>query len=319
MHSIEKPCLANPVIADRQTSRLADLSRRLIAASIAAVLVIVSSAGAKAQEPESQSERGIDTKNMFGFTSGTDVGLAGERELELETDLAFQKRAGSYNAVEQNVIFEFSPSDAFEIDATLLGAYDQISRVDGLANRTEANFDGLATKFNYVFVQRSPSSPIGLTVWIEPAWTRIDDAGKLNKGFSAETRIILDTELVPDRLFAALNLIYAPQISHDFGAPGWTRSADLGVSGALAYALETNVLLGAELEYFRAYNGLTFGTFAGNALYFGPTLYVRVNKTVFVGAAISTQIAGNAAGDPNHLDLTNFSRNKAELTIGIEF
>ncbi len=121
---------------------------------------------------------------MFGFTSGTDVGLAGERELELETDLAFHKRAGSYNAVRAERHLRVQSKQCIRNRRHALGAYDKISRVDGLANRTGANFDGLATKFNYVFVQRGPSSPIGLTVWIEPAWTRIDDAGKLNRGFS---------------------------------------------------------------------------------------------------------------------------------------
>jgi hypothetical protein len=290
-----------------------------IIAGLSAALLIVLPAAAGAQESDAGLVKDIDTKNMFGFTSGTDVGRAGERELELETDLAFQKRNGSYNAVEQDVTFEYSPSDVFEIDARVVGAFDKIDGVDGLDNRRGANFGGLGSKFNYVFVPRGPNSPVGFTVWVQPAWSRVDDAGKVNMGFSAETRIVLDTELVPDRLFAAFNASYVPQISRDFKAPNWMRSADVGVSAALAYAIEPNVMLGAEVEYQRASKGLTFEAFAGNALYFGPTLYVRVNKTLFVAGAISTQIAGNAASDSNRLDLANFSRNKAELTIGIEF
>ncbi len=41
----------------------------------------------------------IDTEHMFGFTEGSDIGEAGERELEAEPTGRFGKQDGSYNAV----------------------------------------------------------------------------------------------------------------------------------------------------------------------------------------------------------------------------
>ena len=77
--------------------------------------------------------------------------------------------------------------------------------------------------------------------------------------------------------------------------------------------------LGAELEYLRSFDGLGVSRFNGDALSFGPTFYLHFNETLFIAGAFSTQIAGRAVGDPNLLDLIHFSRNKAELTVGVDF
>ena len=34
---------------------------------------------------------GVDTEHLFGFTEGTDIGAAGEKELELDFDLSFRQ------------------------------------------------------------------------------------------------------------------------------------------------------------------------------------------------------------------------------------
>jgi hypothetical protein len=69
------------------------------------------------------------------------------------------------------------------------------------------------------------------------------------------------------------------------------------------------VALGAELEYYRAHQGLGLSTLAGDALYVGPTFHMQVTNKFILAAAFSTQITGH--DNANILDLTNFSRNKA--------
>ena len=127
------------------------------------------------------------------------------------------------------------------------------------------------------------------------------------------------SELVPDRLFAAFNLIYTPEIEREFGSPDWKRASTLGVLGALTYRIMPKVALGAELEYYRAHEGLGLNTLAGDALYVGPTFHMQVTNKFILAAAFSTQIAGHASGNANFLDLTNFSRNKAFLRAVFEF
>src|SRR4051794_11144752 len=40
----------------------------------------------------------VDTEHIFGFTEGSDIGDAGEREVEAQSFLRFGKQSGVYNA-----------------------------------------------------------------------------------------------------------------------------------------------------------------------------------------------------------------------------
>jgi hypothetical protein len=53
----------------------------------------------------------IDTEHIFGFTEGSDVGEAGEKELEVEPLGRFGKRVGSYAATSTEVSLKYTPVD----------------------------------------------------------------------------------------------------------------------------------------------------------------------------------------------------------------
>jgi hypothetical protein len=287
--------------------------------ALAAALLLVSPAVSSAQETAAGSYRELETKYIFGFTTGSDIGFEGERELEFETNLRFQRRGGVYNQLEQEVEFEYNPTDSFQIEPGVHGVFSQINGVEGFENLESVNFGGLGSMFSYVLIGRGPGAPAGVTISVEPEWLRIDDGGRLVTGFSAQTKIIADTELVANRLFAAVNAIYSPEITRDFGNQNWAGASQLGLTTALTYRSTPNVVLGGELEYYRAYDGAGLNAFAGHALYAGPTCFIELTHKIHLSAAFSTQIAGHAADNPNPLDLTNFSRNKARLRALFEF
>ncbi|MGH6851830.1 MAG: hypothetical protein ACREDJ_01250 [Methylocella sp.] len=284
-----------------------------------ATLPLFFSAAASAQFTPPDSFRELESKYIFGFTVGSDIGEEGEREIESETNIAFQKRTGSYAALDQEVELEYNPTDSFQIEPGAHGVANWISGVAGLDDRHGANFGGLSTAFRYLVIGRGPGAPVGLQIAVEPEWSRVDDAGKLTTDFNAETSIIADTELVPNRLFAAFNATYTPDIEREFGTPNWQGESTLGLKTALTYRITQSVAVGGELEYYRAYEGAGFNRFAGDALFAGPTCFVQFTNKLFLSAAYSTQIAGHAAGDANLLDLTNFTRNKALLRLNWEF
>jgi Putative MetA-pathway of phenol degradation len=91
------------------------------------------------------------------------------------------------------------------------------------------------------------------------------------------------------------------------------------MTAAVSYRIDPKVTLGAELQYYRTFDGLGMQTFAGNALYVGPTLHIQFSGKMMLAAAFSTQISGHAAGEGRSLDLTNFQRNLANLKFEIEF
>jgi hypothetical protein len=65
----------------------------------------------------------------------------------------------------------------------------------------------------------------------------------------------------------------------------------------------------------RRYEGLGLDSFAGHAVFLGPTIYANLSDAV----GWSTQVAGRAADDPGWLDLTNFERHQARLLFGFTF
>jgi hypothetical protein len=280
-------------------------------------LLFFSPAFAQDVAPDSYTE--LESKYIFGFTEGSDIGFEGERAIVSNSNLFFQRRTGSYNALEQEIEYETNPTPDLQLEPTVHGVYHQVQDVNGFANFTGVNFGGLSTNFRYNAIGRGPGAPIGLTFTVEPEWSRVDDGGKVFTDFLATSKILADTEIVPDRLYAAFNAIYVPEIFRDFGSPNWMRAATLGATAALVYRIVPKVVLGGELEYYRAHNSLGFDDFAGHALYAGPTLFVQLTNKTVLRAAFSTQVAGHAVGEPFPLDLTNFSRNKAILYLEHEF
>ena len=91
------------------------------------------------------------------------------------------------------------------------------------------------------------------------------------------------------------------------------------MSSALAYQVVPNVVIGADLWYLRHYDGATFNSFTGDAVYLGPTFYWKIAPKVLMSAAWQAQIAGHEAGISSTLDLTDFSRSRARLLLEFEF
>jgi hypothetical protein len=261
----------------------------------------------------------LESKYLFGFTEGSDIGEQGEQSVEFENTAAFGKRGGRYSAVEQEIEYESVPTQNFGYELSAHATAHDIKNVDGLGDLSGVNFSGLSTELRYLAIGRGPGSPIGLTLIAEPEWERIDgEDGTHTSDFSTEFRIAADTELIPNHLFAAINFVYTPEIAK---APGedWERASEIGATAALAYRVTPKVTVGGEVEYYRAYDGLAFQTFDGSALYVGPTLNIQFNSKVMLAAAFSTEVAGQAVGESNNLDLTNFEHYRTNLKLEFEF
>jgi hypothetical protein len=173
-------------------------------------LIVLFPPFALAQDGTPNSFWDLETKYIFGFTEGSHLGPQGERAIESDTNLAYQRRQGSYNALEQEIEYETNPTQDFQIEASVHGVYNQIQGVNGFDNFNGTNFGGLSTDLRYLLIGRGPGSPVGVTVTVEPEWARVDDGGKVVTSFAATVKILADTELVPDRLYAAFNAIYIP-------------------------------------------------------------------------------------------------------------
>lgn len=294
-------------------------ARRLVRAAVllGASIVVFGAAAARAEDDSAFHE--IETKYIFGsFTIGSSTGIEGEKAFESENLISLGKRGGRYGALQSVLEFEYTPTQYSQIEfGPIVSAYD-IRGVPGLDDRTSAGIGGFEAEFRSVLVDRG-TLPFAVTLAIEPEFHNLDEtSGAQVTNYGLETKLEADAELIKNRLYLGFNLLYeAETTGNDLG--GWDDESTIGGSVALAWQIIPNVAIGADLWYLRHYDGLTFRTFTGDAVYLGPTLYWKIDRNMLLSAAWETQIAGHEIGIPGPFDLTDFSQTRARLLLEYEF
>jgi hypothetical protein len=288
-----------------------------VAAAAVCVTSVVYAEEDEAPGSGRQGEPGIpfyalDTKNLFGFLEGADVGEAGDKSLEFESTGALGKPEGRFQSVEQDFIFEPTLTDSLglEFSAHVLG--QNVKGVADLPDFTGVDFMGLSVEARYVVKHRSAASPIQVTLTVEPEWAAIGDAGQRGVDFNAAFRAIADWQSAGRQLYGAVNLVYTPDSSRQEGRV-WEKTSTFAVSAALSYRVTPPLMFGAEADYDRAYNGVTPNGYRGQALYVGPTFHYQINEKIDLSAALLAQ----ATNGP--LDLADFPRGLAKLRLEVEF
>ena len=119
--------------------------------------------------------------------------------------------------------------------SALIGLGFSVNNVPETPDARGFNYSGLSAEFRYLVIGRGPGSPVGFTLVAEPEWARIDDGGQPITDLNLTLKAVLDTELIPNRFYAAANLIYNPGYARSPRRILWEWSAGYRVSGALAY------------------------------------------------------------------------------------
>jgi hypothetical protein len=273
--------------------------------------------GAWAQDASSWKD--IETKYIFGFTTGSGIGLEGEKEFTIDTIGRFGKRDGRYAATETKYEFEFTPSQFIQIEFGALGSTHNISGVSGLDDRNQAALSGAFAEFRYLMIERTSNNPLSVTLAVEPTVRRTDEtSGERLRNFEFETTVNADVELMRNRLYAGFNLLYEPEATKT-AAGDTQREAKFGGSAALSLRIASNVVLGGEVWYLRHYDTANLTAFTGDTVMLGPTLFVRFTPKMFMTAAWNTQVWGREIGNPVSLNLAEFQRNRAKLKFAWEF
>jgi hypothetical protein len=272
---------------------------------------------ARAEDPNDWLD--IETKYIFGFTTGSGIGIEGEKEFTVDSIGRFGKRDGHYAATETKYEYEFTPSQFVQIEFGALGTTHNIGGVTGLDNRNSAGFGGGFAEFRYLALERTSSNPLSVTLAFEPNARFIDEtSGERVHNYEFETSLNSDLELVHNRLYAGFDLLYEPEVT-ETRLGDTVREATLGGSAALSFRIVPNVLIGGEVWYLRHYDSPTLSDFTGDAIMLGPTLYVQFTPKTFMVAAWNYQVWGRETGTPLALNLSEFQRNRARLKFAWEF
>jgi hypothetical protein len=302
-------------------SRLRKASLGLLLGLASMWLAGVATPGSASADSHKHADKAgeVDTEHMFGFTEGSDIGEAGEKELEVDSTGRFGKFDGSYNTVATALEAKYSFSDRFRLSVVARVAYYDITGVSVFDDRRQAALQSISFDARFRLFDRE-HAPFGLTLSVEPHRGFMDEmSGEGADQYGAEIRLLADRELIPGHLFAALNVSYEPEQARLRTSGEILRESLLGIGGALAMQVMPNVFIGAEARSLRQYDGLGLNSFAGQALYIGPTLYATFGQGYFLSAAWNVQVWGAVAGTSGALDLVNFERHQAKLRVGVVF
>ena len=275
----------------------------------------------QAEEAEDQTARSwrFDTEHLFGFVIGTDVGNVGDKEFEAEVISGFGKHPGSYAAFAPSLEYEFVPIANLRLAPSVISAVHSISGVDGIDDRQQVAFDGLSFDVRYRILDRSRSG-VGLTLNAEPHWGLVDEtSGQWVDRYGADFAIAVDRELVPDRLIAAVNLLYQPETSRLHTTGMWTRDATAGIGAGLMMQVFPGILIGGGKSLPSQIRRHWPRQPDRGSSVRGPSLFARLNGRSWMIAAWSAEVAGRAVESPGSLDLTNFPRYQAKIQFGLEF
>ena len=261
----------------------------------------------------------IETEHLFGFTIGSDVGDAGERELEGSVTGRFAKRTGTYNAATGTMSVEYVPIPNLRTELTgVVAGYDVVG-VSGLTDQRYTAFGGVSADIRYRFLDRA-TAPFGLAIGAEPHWSRADEAtGEPVSQYGVDFVAAADWEIVRDRVVVAFNLLYQPETMRSKATGIWSQEATAGVAMAVMAQVRSGIFVGGEARYLRKYEGLGLDMFAGQGFFIGPTVYVKLSEKAWIAAARSAQVAGQATTSAGSLDLVNFERRQARLLFGVNF
>src|ERR1700730_305392 len=146
-----------------------------------------------------------------------------------------------------------------------------------------------------------------------------ETSGEHVRAYETDFALAFDRELVPDRLIAGLNLLYQPEWTNFLATNRTEQQATIGVAWSMMAQVQPGLLIGGEALYLRRYEGLGLDVFSGQALFVGPTVFVKLSEGSRLTAALSFQVAGRAAGTAGSLDLIDFAGDAARLIYGVNF
>jgi hypothetical protein len=260
----------------------------------------------------------VDTEHMFGFSEGTDIGVPFQPEGELETIGRAGKASGSYTVLTTTANLKYPLSPQFRIAPGIAFANYSISGVPDLEDTERFSFDHAVLEFRWHPLARE-SHPVGLTIIATPFFGTVDPTTGLSAdNYGVQFIAAIDRALLPDKLFAAVNLAYTLNRTRPW-ASGVTTDASLLVpSIAASVRLLPWLFVGAEARYLLGFDGLALQSLGGQALYAGPTFYMTLGQGVSLSGAWEPQVWGQAGSYATGLDVVQFDRQQFKLRLALD-
>lgn len=266
-------------------------------------------------------------EQYFGYTYSAEVLGKGATEAELWATDRRGKGDGHFDAQDYRLELEHGFTNRLTVAGYANFAGHHIRGLDPGFDRTDRDFAfrGLSAEFKYNVL--SPyKDGIGLTLYAEPAWSRIHGGGEKGTEYELELKAIVQKNFFDDRLIWASNLTFEPEWEKEKEVDEitggieteWEKELKLEVTTGLTYRVAPGWYAGVEGRYASVYpdwtNGLhreTYAVFAGPAIHYG-------GKKWWATVTYLPQLFGKPSpGGSRALD--EFEKRELRLKIGYNF
>lgn len=262
--------------------------------------------------------------DAFGFATGSDVADLNAWGAALDNTYVAGGRGGKsfgYTGTAQ-VSGSFFP--CLEVGPYLyygIGGYKPFGGLE-----TQGTLLGGGVEMKYKLLGRATHG-LGMTLAVSPnfgAYNGFTIYGGHSTVFNNSYRLLLDAELIKDKLYGALN-VELFQSAYNNTVPGFRNLSQFNVRGALTTPITDSLYVGAEANVQVAKTGMwANGNFRASAVYVGPTFLWAINDKWTINGTFQTQVAGTDKtrtlfGHASKLGTAVFPVNQARLKASYAF
>lgn len=279
---------------------------------VLATMSLATPSGARAAE--------VPDGSIFGFSEPTDIGKPGDRSFGSEFTNNSGKGAGAYSASSLKNRLSVTFAEGWEASVAAFGSHHHIRHAPDLQDNHRVGFDGGSLEIARRLLPRSAGAPVAVTL-ISELYAGANDPGSgfSGRNLSLETRLAIDTVLIPGRLYGAVNLLYNIAAQDEGGRAFRQASSGYGASAAATWQINPWLFAGVETRLDVTHDGAFFGKKHGWAVFAGPTAAIRLGEGVMLNAVWTPQIRGGGHGAHRGRDLNAHARNLARVALSLDF
>lgn len=272
-------------------------------------------------------------EGIFGWVYTLDLQPKGKLEFEQRVDVTHKQSSGSYNWTRYRSELEYGLTNDVQIAGYLNGYAIDANRnyinpeacddtipctagfgVPATTSGSTRAFDGRGVdgvSLEAIWRITNPvTSPIGVGLYVEPTYGKLEN--------ELETRLILQSNFLDDRLIVAANLL--SEIEHEKYADGVLHNAMADLLVGVSYRFAPNWSAGLEGRLHTDFDGTFYQSHSQTAHFIGPALHYAAT-TFWVTATWRHQLRGrcyhNGTADcSNGYVSDNHGRDQFQIKVG---
>ena len=266
-------------------------------------------------------------ERYFGYVYSAEAMPKGETEAELWVTDRRGKESGHFDAQDYRFELEHGFTDRLTVAGYANFAGHHIRGLEPDFDNTDRGFAfrGLSAEFKYNVL--SPyKDGIGLTLYAEPGWSRIQGGGERGTEYELEFKAIVQKNFMDDRLVWATNFTFEPEWEKEVEIDAltgevekeWEKELKLEVSTGFSYRVAPGWFVGAEARYASVYpdwtNGLHRETYAVSA---GPAVHYA-GKKWWATLSYLPQLFGKPSPNGSRA-LDDYEKREIRVILGLDF